>query len=88
LESSLFCSSDRAERVDGGDSSDGSCGEAGLEDFAVGSKRKIGRVDDGAPFFPIGADIVGIGWNFQAITDWKCRTGALEHFFGFVERVD
>jgi hypothetical protein len=88
LSVSFFCSSDRAERVDGGDSSDGSCGEAGLENFAVGSKGKIGRVDDAAPFFPVGADFIGIGWNFETVTDGKCRAGALDHFLGFVERVD
>jgi len=85
---SFLGSSDRAERVDGGDSADGAGGEAGLEDFTVRSKCKIGCVDDAAPLFPVGADFVGILWDFEAIADRKGRAGALDHFLGFVERID
>ena len=59
-----------------------------MEDFTVRSKCKIGRVDNGAAFFPVGADFVGIFWNFEAIADRKGRAGALDHFLGFVERID
>lgn len=85
---SFLRSSDRTQCVYRGDSSDGSGGEAGLQDFAVGAECKIGRVDDTAPFFPIGADAIGVFWNLQSITDGKSRAGALDHFFGFIERVD
>ena len=59
-----------------------------MEDFTVRSKCKTGRVDNGAAFFPIGADFVGVLWNFESIADRKGRAGALDHFLGFVEGID
>jgi len=48
----------------------------------------MGCVNNAAAFFPVGADFVGILWNFEAIADRKGRAGALDHFLGFVERID
>ena len=59
-----------------------------MEDFTVRSKGKIGRVNNGAALFPVGTDFVGVLWNLEAIANRKSRAGALDHFFGFVERID
>jgi len=75
-------------RIGGGDSADGSGGEAGLQHPFIRVDGKVGRVDDAAALFPVGADFVGILWDFEAIADRKRRAGALDHFPGFVEWVD
>ena len=51
-------------------------------------ESKIGRVDDVAAHFPVGADFVGVLWNLKVIADRKGRAGSLDHFLGFVERID
>ena len=84
----LFATADRAQRIDGGDSPDGAGGEAGLEYLAVRAEGEIRRVNDAAPFFPVGADTVGIFRYFEAITDGKCRAGLCDHLLGFIEWID
>ena len=45
-------------------------------------------MDDVAAHFPVGADFVGVLWNLKVIADRKGRAGSLDHFLGFVERID
>ena len=59
-----------------------------MEHLLIRVDGKIGRVNNTAPLFPVGADFVGIIGNFEAIADRKGRAGALDHFPGFVERID
>ena len=59
-----------------------------MQHLLFGVDGKTGRVDNGAALFPVGADFVGVLWNFEAIADRKGRAGALDHFLGFVERID
>jgi len=85
---SLLRAANRAQSVDCGNPADRAGGEAGLQDLAVWAQGEIGCVNDAATLFPIGADTIGIVGDFQTVADWKCRAGALDHFFGFVEGID
>ena len=58
-----------------------------MEYLSVRAEGEIRRVNDAAPFFPVGADAVGIFRYFEAITDGKCRAGLCHHLLGFIERV-
>lgn len=44
-------------------------------------------MNDAAAFFPVRADFVGVLWDFEAVADRKRRAAALDHCFGFVERI-
>jgi len=85
---SLLRAANRAQSVDCGNPADRASGEASLQHFTVGTHGEISRVDDAATLFPIGADTIGIVGDFQTVPDRKCRAGALDHFFGFVEGID
>ena len=58
-----------------------------MEYLSVRAEGEIRRVNDAAPFFPVGADAVGIFRYFEAITDGKCRAGFCDHLLGFIERI-
>ena len=74
--------------TDGRNSTNRTCREAGLENFPVGTQREVGRVENGAALFPVGADLIGILRDLETVADRKSRAGALDHFFGFVEGID
>ena len=59
-----------------------------MSNFPVRIYDEVCRVNDFSPIFPVGADFVGICGNFQAVTDWKCRTGSFDHFFGFFQGIN
>ena len=59
-----------------------------MSDFLVRIDDEVRRVNNFSAIFPIGADFVGVFGNFQAVTDRKCRAGALDHFFGFFQGID
>ena len=85
---SFLGAADGAQGVDGGDAADGTGGEAGLQHFAVGTEGEIGRVNDAAPLFPVGADAVCVLGHFEAVADRKGRAGSLKHLLGFIERIN
>jgi hypothetical protein len=87
LSLSSFCTSDRTQSICGSNSPDGAGGEAGLENVSVRTEGKIGRVNDTAAFFPVSADFVGIFRYFQAVTNGKSRSRALDHFCCLIQRI-
>lgn len=78
----------RSQRILRDNPPDGTSGVARLQNFAVWAEGEIGCVDDAAVFFPVGADSVGVYWDFEAVADRKRRAGASDHFLGFIEWVD
>lgn len=88
LSLSLFCTANRAQSVGGGDASDGTGGETSLKNLTFRVDSEIGRVDNAATRFPVGADLVGVLGYFQTIADGKRRASLFNHLLGFVERVD
>jgi hypothetical protein len=84
----LFGAADRTQGVDGSDSADRAGGKASLEHFAIGADREVGRVNDAAPFFPVGAYSIGIFGYFKAVADRKVCAGFCDHLLGLFERID
>ena len=59
-----------------------------MQNLPLRPERKVRRVENAAPFFPISADALGILRHFQSIANRKSRAGLFDHLFGFIERVD
>ena len=74
---------DRTQSIFGDDAADGTRGKASLRDFLIRVDDKISRVNDLAPFFPVGTNFGGISWHFQAVADGKRRFDSFGHLFSF-----
>jgi len=73
-----------AESVFGDDAADGTRGKASLRDFLIRVDDKISRVNDLAPFFPVGTNFVCISWLLLSRSLWKTLLLLVRPFFFFL----